>query len=48
MAIDAAVHFFMSSGAAAKRSLAVKRALAAMVRFLLLVSDTMTRQKPLA
>src|SRR5437762_13200843 len=39
MASDVAVHFFMSSGAAAKRSLAV------MVRFLLWF-DIMTSQKP--
>src|SRR5581483_1374896 len=34
-AMDVAIHFFTRSGAAASRSLAVKRALAAMVRFLL-------------
>ena len=40
MASDVAVHFFMSSGAAAKRSLAV------MVRFLLLGYEMMTNDKP--
>ena len=40
MASDVAVHFFMSSGAAAKSSLAF------MVRLLLLGSDIMTSQKP--